>query len=51
MAYSAQPRNKDHWSMRLHVKRPGGVRPLALVVAVIQTLLLALTASSFASGG
>ena len=37
--------------MRLHVKRPGGVRPLALVVAVIQTLLLALTASSFASGG
>ncbi|HEX5155720.1 MAG TPA: hypothetical protein VFW17_00765 [Ktedonobacterales bacterium] len=51
MAYSAQPRNKDHWSMRLHVKRPGGVRPLALVVAAIQTLLLALTASSMATGG
>lgn len=37
--------------MRLHVKRPGGVRPLALVVAAIQTLLLALTASSMATGG
>ena len=37
--------------MRLHVKRPGGVRPAALVVAAIQTVLLALTVSSFATGG
>lgn len=51
MAYSAQPRTKDHWSMRLHVKRPGGVRPAALVVAAIQTVLLALTVSSIATGG
>ena len=51
MSYSAQPHTKDHWSMRLHIKRPGGVRPAALVVAAIQTLLLALTVSSFATGG
>jgi hypothetical protein len=51
MAYSAQPRTKDHWSMRLHVKRPGDARPAALVVAAIQTVLLALTVSSFATGG
>jgi hypothetical protein len=51
MAYSAQPRNKDHWSMRLRLKRPGGVRPVALVVAAIQTVLLAITVSSLATGG
>jgi hypothetical protein len=51
MAYSAQPRTKDHWSMRLHVKRPGDAHPAALVVAAIQTVLLALTVSSFATGG
>jgi hypothetical protein len=51
MAYSAQPRTKDHWSMRLHVKRPGDARPAALVVAALQTVLLALTVSSFATGG
>ncbi|HEX8996348.1 MAG TPA: hypothetical protein VF812_09985 [Ktedonobacterales bacterium] len=51
MAYSAQPRTKDHWSMRLHIKRPGGAPPAALVVAVIQTVVLALTVSSFATGG
>lgn len=51
MSYSAQPHTKDHWSMRLHIKRPGGVRPAALVVAAIQTFLLALTVSSFATGG
>lgn len=37
--------------MRLHVKRPGGVRPAALLLAAIQTVLLAATASSFATGG
>jgi hypothetical protein len=51
MAYAAQPRSKDHWSMRIHVKRPGGVHPVALVLAIIQTLLLAATASSFATSG
>lgn len=52
MAYNtAQPRTKDHWSMRLHLKRPGGVRPAALVVAVVQAVLLAVTASSLATGG
>ncbi|HEX6543877.1 MAG TPA: hypothetical protein VF040_19135 [Ktedonobacterales bacterium] len=51
MAYSAQPRNKDHWSIRLRAKRPGGVSPAALVVAVIQTLLLVATVSSLATGG
>ena len=51
MAYSAQPRNKEHWSMRLRIKRPGGVRPAALVVAIIQMLLLAFTVSSLATGG
>ena len=51
MAYSAQPRNKDHWSMNIRVKRPGGVSAPALVAVVIQTLLLAATASSLATGG
>lgn len=51
MAYSAQPRTKDHWSMRLHLKRPGGVSPAAIVVAAIQAVLLALTVSSIATGG
>ncbi len=51
MAYSAQPRTKDHWSMRLRLKRPGGVRTGALVVAAVQTVLLALTVSSLATGG
>lgn len=51
MAYTAQPRNKDHWSMRLRVKRPGGIRLAALVVAAVQTVLLLLTASSLASNG
>src|SRR5258708_35705738 len=55
MAYSSQnspqPRTKDHWSMRLRVKRPGHVPPAALVVAAVQAVLLALTASSLATGG
>lgn len=51
MAYTAQPRTKDHWSMRLRLKRPGGVRPAALVVAAVQTVLLTVTASSLATSG
>src|SRR5260221_1840761 len=49
--HSPQPRTKDHWSMRLSLKRPGRVPLAALVVAAVQTLLLALTASSLATGG
>ena len=37
--------------MRLRLRRPGGVRPAALVLAAIQTVLLALTVSSVATGG
>lgn len=51
MSYTAQPRPKDHWSMRLHLKRPAGARPAALVVAAIQTVLLLLTTSSLATNG
>ena len=51
MAYTAQPRSKDHWSMRLHVRRPGGISIAALVVAGIQTVLMVATASSLATGG
>jgi hypothetical protein len=51
MAYSAQPRTKDHWSMRLRFKRPGGVPLAALVLAIVQAVLLALTVSSLATGG
>lgn len=51
MSYTAQPRTKDHWSMRLRLKRPGGVSPAALVVAAVQTVLLAVTVSSLATGG
>ena len=42
---------KDHWSMRLRVKRPGSVRLAALVVAALETVLLGLTVSSLATGG
>jgi hypothetical protein len=37
--------------MRLNLKRPGGVRLAAIVVAAVQTVLLALTVSSLATGG
>lgn len=52
MATSIQPRTKDHWSVRLRVKRPGaGNRTALLVLMVVQALLLILTASSIATGG
>jgi hypothetical protein len=52
MAATVQPRTKDHWSLRLRVKRPGGgIRPAALVLAIIQAVLLTMTASSLATGG
>jgi hypothetical protein len=37
--------------MNIRVKRPGGVSAAALVAVVIQTVLLAATASSLATGG
>ena len=51
MAQAVQPRTKNHWSVRLHVKRPGGTRPTVLVAVVIQTILLVITTSSLATGG
>ena len=52
MAYNTvQPRNKDHWSVRLRAPRVEGVRAAALVVAAVQTILLAVTVSSLATGG
>src|SRR5260370_1624890 len=54
-AYSSQPSpqpvTKDPWRMRLRGGRRGGVPPAALVVAAVQAVLLALTASSLATGG
>ena len=51
MTYAAQPRAKNHWSVRLHLKRPGGIFRAALVVAAVQTVLLAVAVSSFATDG
>ena len=52
MSAGVQPRVKDHWSARLRVKRPGPAsRALLVVLAVVQTLLLTVTASSLATGG
>ncbi len=51
MAYTAQPRKKDHWSIRLRAPRLGGVGPVALIVAAVQAVLLAVTVSSLATGG
>jgi hypothetical protein len=48
---TAQPRKKDHWSVRLRTPRIEGVRPAALVVAVVQAILLSVTVSSIAIGG
>jgi hypothetical protein len=52
MSAGLQPRVKDHWSVRLRVKRPGPVnRTVLIVLAVVQTLLMVVTASSLATGG
>lgn len=51
MAHAVQTRTKDHWSVRLHVKRPGGMRPAVLVAVAVQTVLLVITASPLATGG
>jgi len=52
MAVNMRPRTKDHWTLRLRVKRPGSAAGgVLLVLAAIQAVLLFLTASSFARGG
>jgi hypothetical protein len=51
MGYQAPPRNKDHWSVRLRAPRLEGARAAAFVLAVVQTILLAATVSSLATGG
>lgn len=52
MSAMARPRNNDHWSVRLHIRRPGtGARLVVFVLAVVQALLMIFTASSIATGG
>jgi hypothetical protein len=52
MTATAQSRTKDHWSVRLRIRRPGtGSRLATIVLAVAQALLMTLTASSLATGG
>ena len=52
MATSIQPRTKDHWSVRLRIKRPGEKnRTVLLVLMIVQALLMILTATSIATGG
>lgn len=49
---AVQPRTKDHWSLRLKIRRPStGSRIAVVVLALIQALLMTLTASSLATGG
>jgi hypothetical protein len=43
---------KDHWSLRLRIKRPGTAgRAVLLILAGVQALLLYLTSSSAATSG
>lgn len=52
MATNLKPRTKDHWSVRLRIKRPGGASSGVLIgLALLETLLLTLTASSLAQSG
>jgi hypothetical protein len=53
MATSVQPRKKDHWSVRLRVKRPTttGSWLIPLLLALVQTVLLFLTTTGQASSG
>ncbi|MGZ3665240.1 MAG: hypothetical protein ACXWQR_22610 [Ktedonobacterales bacterium] len=52
MATNLKPRLKDHWSVRLRIKRPGGASSAVLIgLALFQTLLLVLTGSSLAQSG
>lgn len=52
MSSMVQQRTKNHWSVRLHIQRPGTASRMALLVmGIVQALLLTLTASSLATGG
>jgi hypothetical protein len=52
MSANMRPRTQGHWSVRLRIKRPGSTSRVVLIgLALLQALLLYLTASSFASGG
>jgi hypothetical protein len=52
MATPMRSGSKDHWSLRLRVKRPGTAgRAALLVLAGVQGLLLFLTSSSAATSG
>jgi hypothetical protein len=52
MSINAPSRAKNHWSVRLRIQRPNTRGRIAiLVLALVQTVLLALTASSLATTG
>ncbi len=52
MATNIKPRTKDHWSVRLAIKRPGTANGAVLIIlALVQALFLTLTASSLADSG
>jgi hypothetical protein len=52
MATNIKPRTKDHWSVRLKIQRPGTAsRVVLLILALVQALVLTLTASAVADSG
>jgi hypothetical protein len=52
MSAGVRSRTKDHWSVRLNIKRPGaGGRAVIIGLALLQALLLYLTASAQAASG
>jgi hypothetical protein len=54
MAMNVRPRTKDHWTVPLRIRRPGGASGptlATLILVLVQAVLLFLTASSFAKGG
>ncbi len=52
MNATAQPRVKDHWSLRLQIRRPSTASRIAVIIlALAQALLMTLTSSSLATGG
>lgn len=52
MSTSVRSRTKDHWSVRLNIRRPGaGGRAVLIGAALLQALLLYLTASAQATSG
>jgi hypothetical protein len=52
MSTGVRSRTKDHWSLRLNIKRPGsGGRTVVIGLALLQALLLYLTASAQAASG